>query len=291
MYILYSIKTIFISGLVLGSLYSVMSAGLSLIWGTLRMYNFSHGSLIMLGAFIAWQVNQVGGLLFAIIISIIIMFFIAMIMEKILIEPFFAKPGASLMVVITTLGGMLIINSLSQIIWGVRMKQLPVLIESSITFLGSKITGQELIIILLAPIVLILFSLFLKKSKIGLAIRAVEQNLDFSLLVGINIFNIYMITFGISAILACIAGILLGSVNFITPSMGGGYLLKAFVIVVLGGIGSISGTLLSAYLIGIIEAASQFYLGLYWTQFVLFLILIFTLIFKPEGILGGKDRQ
>ena len=290
MYILYSIKTIFISGLVLGSLYAIMSAGLSLIWGTLRMYNFSHGSLIMLGAFIAWQANSVGGLLFAIIISIIITCFIGMIMEKILIEPFFAKPGAPLMVVITTLGGMLVIDSLAQIIWGVRIKQIPVLIEGSITFLGSKISGQEFIIILLAPIVLILFSLFIKRSKIGLAIRAVEQNLDYSLLVGINISKIYMITFGISAILACIAGILIGSINFITPSMGGGYLLKAFVIVVLGGIGSITGTLIAAYFVGIIEAATQFYLGLYWTQFVLFSILIFTLIFKPKGILGGKDR-
>lgn len=290
MYILYSIKTIFISGLVLGSLYSIMAVGLSLIWGTIRMYNFSHGSLIMLGAFIAWQANSVGGLLFAIIISIIIACFIGMIMEKILIEPFLAKPGAMLMVVVTTLGAMILIDSLAQIIWGVRIKKLPALIESSITFLGGKISGQELIIILLAPTVLILFSLFLKKSKIGLAIRAVEQNLDFSLLVGINIFNIYMITFGISAILAGVAGILLGSINFITPSMGGGYLLKAFVIVVLGGIGSISGTLIAAYLVGIIEAASQFYLGLYWTQFVLFSILIVTLTFKPEGILGGKDR-
>ncbi len=290
MYILNSIKIIFISGLVLGSLYSIMAVGLSLIWGTLRMYNFSHGSLIMLGAFIAWQVNSVGGLLFAIIISIIIACFIGMIMEKILIEPFLAKPGAMLMVVVTTLGAMILIDSLAQIIWGVRLKKIPALIEGSVSFLGGKISSQELIIILLAPTVLILFSLFLKKSKIGLAIRAVEQNLDFSLLVGINILNIYRITFGISAMLACVAGILLGSVNFITPSMGGGYLLKAFVIVVLGGIGSISGTLIAAYLVGIIEAASQFYLGLYWTQFVLFSILILTLIFKPKGILGGKDR-
>lgn len=287
--ILYSIRTIFISGLVLGSLYSVMAAGLSLVWGTLHMFNFSHGSLIMLGAFIAWQVNSVGGLLFAIITSIIISCFIGMIMEKILIEPFFAKPGATLMVVITTLGGMLIINSLAQIIWGPRIKSLPVFVKGVVSVLGVKLSIQELIIILLAPTILILFSFFLKKTKIGLAIRAVEQNLDYSLLLGINVKNIYMITFGISAMLACIAGMLLGAIRFITPLMGGGYLLKAFVIVILGGLGSMRGTLLAAYLVGIIEAASQYYFGLYWTPFFIFLILIFTLIFRPTGILGGES--
>lgn len=286
--IIYSIKSIIISGIVLGSLYSIMASGLGLLWGTLRIYNVAYGSLIMLGAIIAWSANLVGGLLFAIIISSIILFFIGMLMEKILVEPFFDKPNSLLVIVITTLAAMLFIDNLAQIIWGVRLKQLPVLAEGSVRIFGAVISIQELFIVLFAPVVCISFSFFLKKSKIGLAIRAVEQNLDFALLVGINVYNIYAVTFGISAVLATITGILLGSIRFVVPSMGEGYILKAFIIVILGGIGSMSGTLFAAYFIGIVESITTYYFGLYVTPAVLFLTLIVVLIFKPTGISGGK---
>jgi len=289
MNIFFSISTAMISGLILGSLYVIMSIGLSLIWGTIRVFNWTHGSLIMLGAFIVWYVNSVGGLLFGIIIGMVILFIIGMMIEKILVEPFYASPKATFTTLITTLAGMLLIENLAQIIWGVRLKQLPVLAKGTVRFLGSCISFHELFIVMLSPIVCILFYIFLKKSKIGMAIRAVEQNLDFALLVGMNVKNIYMITFGISSALACIAGVFLGSIRFISPSMGQGYLLKAFVIVILGGLGSIRGTLLAAYLVGIIEAFVSYYLGLYWTPVVLFSILIITLIYKPMGILGGKE--
>lgn len=284
-----SIRIAIIGGLILGSIYTIMTIGLSLIWGTISVFNFTHGSLIMLGAFIVWSVNSVGGLLFGVIIGIMILFIIGMMIEKVLVEPFYSDSKAVLTTLITTLSGMLLIENLAQIIWGVRLKQLPVLAKGTVSFFGSIISLHELILILLAPLVCILFYLFLKKAKIGMAIRAVAQNLDFSLLVGINVKNIYMITFGISSALACIAGVFLGSIRFIDPAMGQGLLLKAFIIVILGGVGSIRGTLLAAYMVGMIESFANNYLGLYWTPVLLFSILIFTLIFKPMGILGGKE--
>jgi len=286
--IFYTFKAIFISGLFLGSLYAIIASGLSLIWGTFRMYNFSHGSMIILSAYIALQAISVGGFLFGVITAIIISFFLGIIMEKIIIEPFLDKPEAQLIVLITTLAAMLLIDNSIQIIWGARLKKLPMLLEGRLDFVGVGISFQQLIIISIVPIILILFSIFLKRSRIGLAIRAVEQNLDLSLLVGINVRNTYAITFGISAILAAIAGVLLGSNYLISPSLGAGYLLKAFIVIIIGGLGSLTGTLLAAYMIGIIEAAGQFFLGLYWTPFLLFTILIVVLTFKPTGFFGEK---
>ena len=225
--ILYAFKVIFISGLFLGSLYAIIASGLSLIWGTFRMYNFSHGSMVILSAYIAWQAISIGGFLFGIITSILISFFLGMIMEKIIIEPFLDKPEGQLIVVIVTLAAMLLIDNSIQIIWGARLKKLPTLLEGYLDFVGVGISFQQLIVISVVPIILILFSIFLKRSRIGLAIRAVEQNLDLSLLVGINVRNTYTITFGISAILSAIAGVLLGSNYLISPSLGAGYLMKA----------------------------------------------------------------
>ena len=170
-----SIKIILIGGLILGSLYSIMAFGLSLVWGTLRMYNFAHGSLIMLGAFIAWSLFSIGGYFFVIIPSIIILFFVGITLEKVLIEPFFDKPDSALKVVITTLAGFILIDNIARNYLGVRLKQLPPILEGTSNILSINISNQEILIIVLAPIICILLSFFLKYSRIGLAIQQLNK--------------------------------------------------------------------------------------------------------------------
>ena len=273
--------SILTSGLVIGSLYALMAIGLSMVYGTLRMYNFTHGSLMMLGAYFTWTLYQHFNLAISVLLAITLMIILGMLSEKILIHPFLERENPTLIAVITTLAGMIFLDNLSHIIWGPRMKQLPVFLKGNFI-----VSAQEILIIILAPTLLILLSMFLKSTKIGRAIRAVEQNRESALLVGIDVAKTYMITFGIAAGMAGVAGIFLGSIRFMTPTMGGNFLLKALIVVILGGLGNMNGTLIAAYLVGIIEASSMYYLGLYWTPVVIFLLMIIMLIYRPQGILG-----
>jgi branched-chain amino acid transport system permease protein len=157
-----------------------------------------------------------------------------------------------------------------------------------VDLLGTSISTYELLIIVLAPLLMGVLILYLKKTKRGLAIRAVQQNLDFARLVGVNTSMIYMLTFGLGGSLAGIAGSLVGCKSFIEPKMGSEFLLKAFVVIILGGLGNISGTIGAAYVVGLLEAMSTNFLGLYWTPAVLFLIMILVMIFKPTGLFGER---
>jgi branched-chain amino acid transport system permease protein len=289
---LITLNTILLSGLLLGALYALISTGLSMVWSTLRMFNFAYGSLVTLGAYIAWtaiEPTQFGiPIGIGIAIAVVMLFGIGMLLERILISPFAKRPDASLIVMITTLAGSIFIENGIQIIWGPRMKQLPTLVTGKIQILGTSISTTEFIMLLGAPTILILLTLLLKYTKIGLAIRGVEQNRDLALLTGVNVSRIYSITFGISAGLAAAAGIMLGSTRIISPTMGSTPLIKGFIVVILGGLGSMGGTMIGAFVIGMIEAISTSFLGLYWTPAVLFGVMILTLIVKPTGLFGEK---
>jgi branched-chain amino acid transport system permease protein len=286
------IQAILLTAIILGSLYAMISIGLSMIWGTLRIFNFAHGSMMTLGAYLSWtlvnwtsQFIQIGP---AIIITLVFMVLFGMLFERILIAPFMSRPGSALVVIITTLAGSIFLENLAQIIWTPRMKQLPVLIEGSVKFLGTSITTQELAVLIAAPVILLALMFFLKYTRLGLAIRSVEQNRDSALLAGVNVTWIYRITFGLSAGLAALAGIMWGTTRFITPTMGSSPLLKAFIVVILGGLGSLGGTMVSAYIISLAESISMFFVGLYWTPAVLFAIMILVMIFKPSGLFGKE---
>lgn len=294
---LINVQAILLSGIILGSLYSLMGIGLSMIWGTVRMFNFAHGSLMMLGAYVAWTVIEnteatLGSpwhLVIGIVVTIGVLISAGMALERLLIHPFLERRNADILAVITTLAGMLFLDNAAHIIWGPRMKRLPPLIRGQVGFLGTNISTQELFVILLSPTLIVLIALFLKRFKLGFAIRAVEQNRDSAQLVGINVSAIYMVTFGIAAGMAAMAGILMGSIRIMTPTMGASPLLKAFIVVILGGLGSMMGTMIGAYIIGLLEAISTFFLGLYWTPAVLFLVMIVALLVKPTGLLGEAE--
>lgn len=286
------LQAIVVSTMVLGSLYALMGTGLSLVWGTLRMFNFTHGALMMLGAYVAWSVtNALGpeaGLTIAVIVSIISVAGVGVVIERILVRPFVSRPNAAVIAIITTISGSVFLENGALILWGPRMKQLARLIPGEIRVLGVAVSSQEAFIMVVAPVLLLLIGFFLKHCFLGLAIRAVEQNQDAALLLGVNVPAIYRTTFALSAGLAACAGVMLGAMRFITPAMGGAPLLKAFIVVILGGLGSMGGTIAGAYVVGFLEALSSFFLGLYWTPAVLFTVMILVMVFKPTGLFGGE---
>jgi branched-chain amino acid transport system permease protein len=283
---------ILVSGIVLGSLYALMASGLSVVWGTLRMFNFSQGTLIMAGAYIAWGVGNERALGFGwlagFVAAVIGVGVIGLIEYRVLVRPFVGKRNADLTVIITTLAAAVFIQNVALLVWGPRFKQVDPILDGSFQILGTGLDFHQALEVIIAPTLLLAFALFLRRAKVGLAIRAVDQNLDSSRLIGINPDRIYALVFSLSAAWAAVAGVLLAATTYLTPDFGSPLLLKAFMVVILGGLGSLPGTVIAAYVLGILEALLIFFVGLYWTPVLLFMVIIGMMVVRPTGLLGGR---
>ena len=276
------------SGILLGALYALMASGLSLIWTTLGVFNFAHGALMMIGAFVAWTVSEAMGLgiVAGLIAGLGVTAILGIVIEFLLIRPFYSKPNVLLITTMTTLAAMIILEKSAQMIWGARLKQLPRMIEGDVSVLGAVISAQEALIIVLAPLVLIALWQFTSRTTVGRSLRAVGQNQDAAALIGINVPMTFALAFGLGAALAGLSGILLGSIRFITPGLGAEPLVKAMIVVIFGGLGSLGATAGAAFVIGMTEAFLILVVGLYWTPFLLFMFLIAVLVFRPTGLFG-----
>jgi branched-chain amino acid transport system permease protein len=285
-----TLAAVLISGVIIGSLYALMASGLSLVWGTLRVFNFAHGTLIMLAAYVAWIVAQPSvlnaGAVVGIAAAAVVMAVAGVVLYLLTVRPFLSRPDAELVVIITTLSAATFLQNGALVIFGSRFKQVPSVAGGTVNVLGTNVTWHQVVIVILAPILLLGLAILLKRSKIGLAIRAVEQNHESALLAGVSPGFIYPLVFAASAALAAVAGVLLGAIQYITSDFGSDPLLKAFIVVIFGGLGSLTGTVVGAYAIGILEAVSIFVVGLYWTPVVLFVAIIAVMLVRPNGLLG-----
>ncbi|WP_191059858.1 branched-chain amino acid ABC transporter permease [Geminicoccus harenae] len=283
---------ILFGGLFQGSLYAMMAVGLALVWTTIGVFNFSHGVFMMLGAYLAWQFLDIGLPLPVVLpLAVVAMAAIGWLLQASVVRPLIGRPNIVLVVVITTLAAASLIENGVLELWGPRSKQIPPLLEGNTTIGGVGVSLHQIAIIVITPIILAALWLFLNRTRLGLALRAVAQNEDASLLVGLNVTALYGLAFAIAAALAALAGIFLGGYRFMSPVMGADPLLKALIVVVFGGISSISGPIFAAYLIGFFEAASNYYFGLYWTPALLFAVLILTLMVRPEGMFVRSSRS
>lgn len=278
-----------ISGLVLGSLYALMASGLSVIWTTLGVFNFSHGALMMFGAYVAWTVSEAlgYGLLPGMMAGILATALVGVVIERFLVRPFYGNPNMLLITVMTTLAAMIILEKGSQMIWGPRLKQLPRLLDGDLAIFGAVVSNHEALIVILSPTILLVLWAFLSRAPAGRALRAVGQNQSSAALIGIDVPRTFLTAFAISAALAGLTGALLGSIRFITPGMGAEPLVKAMIVVIFGGLGSLGATIGAAFVIGFLEAFLVLGVGLYWTPACLFLIMIIVLVIRPSGLFGG----
>lgn len=289
-----TISTILVSGIVLGSVYALMASGLSLVWTTLGIFNFAHGALMTLGAYMAWTISDAAGLdlwlAAGVAIAVAAVIGVGILMERLLIRPFYNQRDILLITVMTTLAAMIFLEKGMQFLWGARLKQLRPILPGNVNLLGTTISAQEALIVGLAPVLLGLLWFFLRNSRIGRGIRAVGQNPSAAKLIGIDVSRLFIVTFALSAGLAALTGILLGSVRLITPTFGAEPLVKALIIVIFGGLGSLGGTIAAAYLIGLLEAALIFFIGIYWAPSMIFVLLIAILLIRPQGLLGKVER-
>ncbi len=215
---------------------------------------------------------------------------VGILIERTVIRPFYDDKDILLITVMTTLAVMIFLEKGIQFMWGARLKQLEPLVPGQVNLIGTTISAQEALIIVLAPLLLGALWAFLRYSNTGRGIRAVGQNPAAAKLIGVDVSKLFILTFALSAALAGLTGILLGSVRFITPTFGAEPLVKALIIVIFGGLGSLSGTIAAAYIIGVVEAALIFFVGIYWAPSMLFALLIAVLMLRPQGLFGKTVR-
>lgn len=282
---------ILVSGTVLGSLYTLMSIGLTIIWGTVGILNFAHGVVISWGAYIFYLLSELLGINFwlSIIISICASFCIGALLELLIFRPFRGRPGEMINTIYGSLALANILTIVALILFGPRYKKLPYILSGYLEINNIRLMSyHELFLIMFTISVLLIFWIFLKINKYGMAMRALSQDRLAAQLMGINVNRVYLLTISIGCTFAGIAGIFLGSIHFVSPYMGEIPLIIAFVVIVFGGLGSIKGTIISAYVLGIVQALAGYFLGLGWAMPIFFLFMMLTILFRPTGLLGER---
>ncbi len=297
-----------LSAIILGSLYALMAMGLTLIYSTIRILNFAHGAFFMAGAYIVWWLNTpqsylsrlglgslgVSGLqiplLVAVIPAVIIIFGAGVVTQRALILPLIKKPNPLITTLVATLALATILESVATVIFGGgRFSYAQELVEGNVRFGGLIVTYVEIIQFAVAIGVLAALYLFLKKSRIGIGMRAVAQDLDAASLCGINTQTVYLLTFGIGAALAALAGFLLTNTIFLSPSVGATPLTIAFIVVVFGGIGSVPGTVIASYVVALVQQYVTLLLDPSWGLSFAFILMIAVLIIRPRGLFGFRE--
>jgi len=267
----------------------MMAIGMSLVYGISRVFNFAYGSLFTLGGYLAWILFSPGlGLGYPQVFAcaIPLLFFIGLAVERFNIRPLRARKDWGILVVMSTLGLALLLDNLYLVVFGPFVKSLPPLFEGSVHIGGLIIMKESIGMSATALGAVIAFLFFLHKTSMGLAMQAVAQDTLGAEIVGIPKDRVFGYTFAIATVLVGVGAILLAPRHFISPSGGWEILVKAWVITAFGGMGSILGALLAAYVLGIVEATVGRLLGLDWNMVVWFVVLLITFLVRPQGIRG-----
>ncbi|MFC7062144.1 branched-chain amino acid ABC transporter permease [Halobacillus seohaensis] len=276
------------NGLTIGSVYSLVALGLTLVYGILHIPNFAHGALYMLGAYVTltsmllWNFHY----WLAIAVSIVVVGLIGVIMERLVFNPLRHAPPIHDK--IAAIGILLFLEALAQLVWGADYRTMTTPYGEVINIFGTTLTMQRVFINVGAIVVMVLLYLFLKKTFVGSTIIAMAQNREGAHLVGINTNKVAMLTFMISGGLAAIAASLSAPINLVFPGMGHLVILKAFVIIILGGMGSIPGAILGGYILGFTESLGATYISNDYKDIIAFVLLIIILSFKPKGLFSKE---
>jgi len=276
-------------GVAIGSIYVLLATGLNLIFGVMKLVNFAHGELLMLGAYVSFTVSTAFGLnaYLAVFVSMGVVALIGVAVERL---AFRKVLGADkLNEIFVSLGLILIFDNIAVLVWGEKSKRIISPFENMSLKLGEVSIGYDWLIAVAFVVAILIGLLFLiKKTKIGMAMRATSQKSQASMLMGINIEHIYILTFALGAALAGAAGSLYGIIFPFNPYIGALPTIKAFAIIILGGLGSIPGAIIGGLLYGIAEQSAVIFLGGIWRDAVAFALLIAVLILRPKGLFGEK---
>lgn len=279
-----------INGLRTGSIYALIAIGYTMVYGIAKMINFAHGDIIMVGAYALYFSISVLGLPVpvALVITVIVCAVLGVVIEKVAYKPLRSAPP--LAVLITAIGMSFFLQSASLLIF--RSTPIPfqsVIPNVNISVGPVVISSITVVTLIVTAIAMILLTLFVNKTKMGSAMRAVSEDKGAAELMGINVNSTISLTFAIGSALAAVAGVLyICQYQSMKPTLGALPGIKAFVAAVLGGIGSIPGAMLGGILLGLIESVSKAYISTELADAIVFGVLIVVLLFRPSGLLGKK---
>ncbi len=279
-------------GVATGCIYILLATGLNLIFGVMKLVNFAHGQLLMVGAFVAYQTTTVIGLnpYASIVVSMAVVAFVGILLEKFAFRK--VRGTEKLDEIFISLGLIYVFQNAATLLWVENYNiRIPSPISNlSISFSGVTLSYDRILAIFIVIAILAGLVLLTKKTKIGLAMRATSQKSDASMLMGININRVYVFTFAVGAALAGAAGAIYGILFPFNPTIGALPTIKAFAIIILGGLGSIPGAVAGGLLYGIAENMTGYLSNGTWQDAVAFALLIIVLIFRPTGIFGEKGE-
>jgi len=279
-----------VSGLLMGGVYSLVAVGLSLIFGVMRIINFAHGSFMMLGMFTTYWLYVLLGIdpYLSLLFSIPALFVIGLLVERFVIDKVLSAPEHNQLLL--TLGVSMFIENFALFLWTPNFRAMNVpYIQKAGTVGLVMISFPKVIAFLFAIFLSAALYYFLKKTDLGKAIRAASEEKEGALTVGINLKRIYYVAFGIGTACVGAAGTLTAPFFYVNPHVGGIFVITAFVIVVLGGMGNFIGALVGGLLIGLAESVGAAFIPGQLKQFIIYFIFILVLLFKPEGLFGRSS--
>lgn len=280
-----------VNGLVLGATYALLGIGLTLIFGIMRVVNFAHGELYALGAYMAFAVVTILKLNFfyALILSGAVGFAFGALVEYVLLR---RRNLASIdEVMLIMIGAMIIMQNTELLVWGGVAKVVPSPFSQDPLVLGEvSVSPIRLFVLVTAVLLLVVFYFMIERSRLGMAMRATFQDRDAARIVGVNVSRIYTLTFALGSGMAAIAGALLSPIFVVSPTMGDLASLKAFAIVILGGLGNLGGAAIGGFALALIEEFGAGYVSTAYRDALGFLVILLVMVVRPSGLFSAKER-
>lgn len=275
-----------LNGLTLGGIYSLVALGLTLVFGILEVPNFAHGAFYMVGAFMSYLLMTSLGMNYwiAMLGSAIILAILSVIAERLVFNPL--RNASLLHPMVAAIGLLLFIEAGAQVLWGADFRRMPTPYGGVVHIFGATAPIQRLLIIAGAFVLMLALHLFLTRTTTGSSIVATAQNREGAALMGIDANRVSMMTFAISGVLVAVAATLFSPIALVFPAMGNLVVMKAFVIIILGGMGSIPGAIVGGLIIGFAEAFAAFYISTDYKDIVAFVLLVAILSVRPQGLFG-----
>ncbi len=275
---------VFVNGLMLGLTYVLIASGFSLIYGIMRLLNFAHGEFYMLGAFATYLLSERLGINYfsSLLLSMILMAVLGILVYRFFFRPFRDEHDPSLVV---ALGVAMLIGGLGLLVFGEKDQSVSPVFSGVIKIFGATLSQERVVVIFLAVLLMAALTLYIKFSKTGQAMRAVAQDREAAALQGIGVDSTFTLCMAISSALAGAAGSLLAPLFYVNPFLGMHAVLKALVVVVIGGLGSIPGAIAGGLLLGFVESFGNTFLGDI-TEILGFVMVMIVLLFRPQGLFG-----
>ena len=279
-----------LNGLFFGGQLALIAVGFTLIWGVARVLNFAHGAVFMLGTYSAYfALEFTGSWITAIVLGIVITFFVGYGTELILVRPLRDRREFDIASIVVTLGLWFVLEHSARIAFTSQQRNVPHMVEGTWNVFGVVISINRLVIFIISVAAIATLFGMIKYTKFGLAIRAAAEDSETTKLMGADIHKLYAITFGMSAALAGLAGVLLASIFSVYPSVGNQPFLLAFIVVMVGGLGSVRGTLIAAVVLALVRSVAMIWTSAQGALIILFLFMAAVLILSPEGIGGWVE--